>query len=96
MTPQVQKVFDLLPATACEMAAKLKVSRTTINIRLRILRQLNLAVMGGPIVVQHGFKYIHYKKTPDGKPEINPIRCEMPLTTLTSWVGGNPYLRSMQ
>lgn len=96
MNPKVKQVYELLPATAVEMAAKLKVSRVTINTRLRILRQLNLAVMGDPIVIPHGFTYIHYKTTPDGKPEVNPQRCKMPLTTLTHWQGGNPYMRAMQ
>lgn len=95
MNPEVKKVYELLPATALEMAEKLKVSRVTINTRLRILRQLNLAVMGDPIVIPHGFTYIHYKTTHDGKPEFNPQRCKMPLTTLTHWQGGNPYMRSM-
>ena len=96
MTPQVKEVYELLPATALEMAEKLKVSRVTINIRLRILRQMNLAVMGDPIVIPHGFTYIHYKTTPDGKPEFKPQRCLMPLTTLTQWVGGNPFVKAMQ
>ena len=96
MNPKVKQVYELLPATAVEMAAKLKVSRVTINTRLRILRQLDLAVIGDPIVIPHGFKYIHYKKTPDIESEAKPQRCLMPLTTLTQWVGGNPFVKAMQ
>jgi predicted transcriptional regulator len=91
----IQDVFDLLPATAKTVAKTLNVSRTTASIRLKILITKGLAVQGEKIVIPHGFEYIYYKATPDAKPEINAPKCIMPITTLTNWVGGNPYLKDM-